>query len=86
MKIFATLKLTVKITDLLEKNVPEFPPVCQDYVDEVSSSAEKYGIDPLLLFAIMKQESNCNPPADSGSSVGLMQINRIQEIKQHRSI
>jgi len=50
---------------------------CNSYADYLSDSAAKNGIDPLLLLALMMQESTCVPKAFSGSSVGLMQINLI---------
>lgn len=51
---------------------------CDSYATFVSQSATKNGIpDPVLMLSIMMQESECNPNALSGSSVGLMQINLI---------
>jgi soluble lytic murein transglycosylase len=46
-----------------------------DYVEEVAGSAEEYDVDPLLLYAIMRQESGFD--ANIGSSagaLGLMQV------------
>jgi soluble lytic murein transglycosylase len=46
-----------------------------DYLDEVSAAAEANGLDPLLLYAIMRQESGFD--ANIGSSagaLGLMQV------------
>ncbi len=51
--------------------------VCDSYATFVSQSAASNGIDPVLMLSIMMQESECNPNAFSGSSVGLMQINLI---------
>jgi hypothetical protein len=48
---------------------------CSQYAGQVYDSAIKYGIDPLLLASVMKQESNCNVDANSKTdAVGLMQI------------
>ncbi|MDP3965901.1 MAG: transglycosylase SLT domain-containing protein, partial [archaeon] len=51
------------------------PASCSDYYSDIKSIASEKGVDPYLVLAIIIQESNCNPSADSGSSVGLMQIN-----------
>jgi hypothetical protein len=49
---------------------------CETYSELVLKYSEENGIfDPLLLIALMSQESLCVSTADSGSSVGLMQIN-----------
>ncbi len=50
---------------------------CDSYASLVSQSASSRGIDPLLLLAIMMQESECKTNAGSSSSFGLMQINLI---------
>ncbi|OGJ13001.1 hypothetical protein A3K82_01125 [Candidatus Pacearchaeota archaeon RBG_19FT_COMBO_34_9] len=52
-------------------------PNCDSYATFVSQSASARGIDPLLLLAIMMQESECKTNAASPSSFGLMQINLI---------
>ncbi|MFH1327224.1 MAG: transglycosylase SLT domain-containing protein [archaeon] len=48
----------------VEKIVEEkFGKICSKYTKEVLSVANKHNIDPLLLFAVMKQESQCDPNA-----------------------
>jgi soluble lytic murein transglycosylase len=45
------------------------------YYEEVSTNADKYDIDPLLIMALIKAESNFEPEAVSHKdAVGLMQI------------
>lgn len=47
----------------------------QKYKEYVTLYAEEYKLDPLLVFAIIKTESNFNPEAKSKSEArGLMQI------------
>ncbi|MBU0894091.1 MAG: transglycosylase SLT domain-containing protein [Nanoarchaeota archaeon] len=60
---------------------------CIKYIDDVSAAGKKYEIDPLLLFALMKHESNCNSDASNTNKdkkgnpislnmdIGLMQVN-----------
>lgn len=43
----------------------------------IADKCEEYGIDFAFTMAVIFKESSFNPNADSGSSVGLMQINRI---------
>ena len=43
----------------------------------VMAKSEEYNIDFAFTMAVIFKESSFNPMADSGSSVGLMQINRI---------
>jgi hypothetical protein len=51
---------------------------CGGYVSSISKSSSENGIsDPILLLALMMQESDCTANAFSGSSTGLMQINLI---------
>jgi soluble lytic murein transglycosylase len=45
------------------------------YKEEIKNFSDLYGIDPLLVEAVMKRESNLNPNAvSSKGAVGLMQI------------
>lgn len=63
----------------------------QKYSEYVYTYSEEYEVDPLLIFAIIKAESNFNPEATSHSNaIGLMQLmentaiemsNRIEETK-----
>ncbi|MCI9177682.1 MAG: lytic transglycosylase domain-containing protein [Clostridia bacterium] len=47
----------------------------QKYKEYVNYYAEKYEVDPLLIYAIIKAESNFNPEAHSKSDArGLMQL------------
>lgn len=48
---------------------------CVQYADKVVNAGKKYGIDPLLLVAVMQTESNCDSNALSfAGAVGLMQL------------
>lgn len=47
----------------------------QDYSEYVYKYSEEYNVDPLLIFAIIKAESNFNPNVVSSSeAIGLMQL------------
>lgn len=47
----------------------------QEYSEYVNKYAEKYEIDPMWIYAIIKVESNFNKDATSGSGAkGLMQL------------
>jgi hypothetical protein len=51
---------------------------CRNYAKWMSESAEANGIpSAVLLLSLMMQESECTSNAFSGSSTGLMQINRM---------
>lgn len=60
------------------KIISQLPPIflsCKEYIPEIEFAADKYGVDPNLIWAIMYQESQCKPNSNSDSSNGLMQIN-----------
>lgn len=45
------------------------------YSEYVEKYAEEYNIDPLLIYSLIKAESNFNPKVKSGSNaIGLMQV------------
>ncbi len=55
---------------------------CEKYFEIISKYAKKYEINPLLILAVMMQESTCNSEAENKNKktkevydVGLMQIN-----------
>jgi hypothetical protein len=48
---------------------------CFEYASIIEKYAPTYNIDPVLFFSLMMQESQGVASADSGSSVGLMQVN-----------
>ena len=50
---------------------------CSSYARFLSEEANSNNIDPLLLLSLMMQESSCNKNAESGNSIGLMQINSL---------
>ena len=53
----------------------EYP---QHYPEYVTYYADKYGIDPLILYAFIRTESNFDPMAESDAGArGLMQITEI---------
>lgn len=53
----------------------EYPQKYQEYVEYY---AGKYDIDPLLLYAVIRTESNFNPEAQSNAGArGLMQITEV---------
>lgn len=67
--IFILFKV-IKIDDIIMKKI--YPLKYNEYVEEYS---RRYNIDPYMVYAIIKAESNFNPNAKSSSNaVGLMQI------------
>lgn len=49
-----------------------------EYPEYVTYYADKYDIDPLMLYAFIRTESNFNPRADSNAGArGLMQITEV---------
>jgi len=53
----------------------------QPYRESVTAAAERYGLPPELLFAVMRQESSFNPKARSpADAFGLMQL--LPEVAQ----
>lgn len=52
-------------------------PLDDDTQQMILDKAEHFNIDFAFTMAVINKESSFNPKADSGSSVGLMQINRI---------
>ena len=48
------------------------------YAEYVTYYADKYDIDPLMLYAFIRTESNFDPRADSDAGArGLMQITEV---------
>ena len=69
--LFATISLLL-LSLFLMKLTSEFPLL---YYEEANRVAEKYGLDPLLVMAMIKVESNFNPSAlSSAGAVGLLQV------------
>lgn len=59
-----------KVQDIILKKI--YPTKYSEYVYKYS---EEYGVDPILVFAIIKAESNFNPNVVSSSNaIGLMQL------------
>jgi len=67
---------TERIAELLVRHAPDLHPVDRARVAAaVESAREDHHVDPLLLLAIIEQESKFNPRASSPhGSIGLMQI------------
>lgn len=65
--------LLFHVFDLKTVIMKQFYP--QKYAEYVNQYAEEYGVDPLLIFAMIKIESNFNTDAKSSSEArGLMQL------------
>ena len=60
----------IKVQNIILKSI--YPTTYSSYVYKY---AEEYEVDPILIFAIIKAESNFNPNVVSGSNaIGLMQL------------
>ena len=68
--IIVSLFKIIKVQDIILKRI--YPTTYSEYVDKY---AKKYNVDPLLVYSIIKAESNFDPNVNSSSkAVGLMQI------------
>lgn len=68
-----------KVSAILEQEADQLTPVAREEISiTVSEVADFYQIDPLLILAMIKVESDFNPAARSGKDArGLMQIRPI---------
>ncbi|MDI6601131.1 MAG: lytic transglycosylase domain-containing protein [Thermoanaerobacteraceae bacterium] len=72
--IFLILALTIPVSLKIYDTILRFRYPLK-YMDIVEKYADEYGIDPYLVLAVIKAESNFNPEAVSiRGAVGLMQI------------
>lgn len=56
---------------------------CGDYSEFIHKYAKEYGVDPILVLALIMHESVCKFDADNGADVGLMQINLEYHCGKH---
>ena len=82
--VFVVLFKILKVQNIILKQV--YPTTYSEYVEKY---ADKYNIDPLLIYSIIKAESNFNPDVKSSSNaIGVMQImqNTAAEIAKNSGI
>lgn len=73
-RIFSPLS-KYKVVGRSEGNNIEFQGVKYNYEHEIAAASEKHGIDPYLVKAVIKAESNFNPLAVSTKkAMGMMQL------------
>ena len=71
--ILVTYIGTVKIFNVPEKIMKKIYP--KTYSEYVTDYSKEYDVDPLLVYAVIKAESNFNANAESGKgAIGLMQL------------
>ena len=59
----------------MDSNCSELTDNAKQYIGFVNSAAQKYGVDPALVAAIIQQESGWNPNAESSAGAqGMMQL------------
>jgi soluble lytic murein transglycosylase-like protein len=73
---FAKPRLAERIGELLVQNAPDLSPVDRARVaNAIESARQAHQLDPLLVLAIIQQESGFDPDARGhGGSIGLMQV------------
>jgi len=74
----------MKVQNIVLKQI--YPTTYSEYVEKY---ADQYNVDPLLVYSIIKAESNFNPDVNSNSgAIGLMQImqNTAAEIAKDANI
>lgn len=80
--VFILLFSVIRIQDILIKKI--YPQKYNEYVEKYSA---EYGIDSMLVYAIIKAESNFNPNIKSSSNaMGLMQLMKETAIETANSI
>ena len=80
--IIVSLFTIFRVQDVILKKV-----YIRDYEEYVYKYSEEYNIDPLLIFAIIKAESNFEPNSVSTSgAIGLMQLMESTAIERANTI